>query len=138
MPVPPKAYAVKPGETFTLPFAGEGGEDFAFVLDSAKGKARFVKKAADGSYPDVPSLQDIAVANKEKHGAKRIFAGRKYRPDDGNDFAITHIRGLDKPFEVKVENYFDKKSGITLVDVEIAGQRTMVTRRKGRYSLPVR
>ena len=138
MPVPPKAYAVKPGETFTLPFAGEGGEDFAFVLDSAKGKARFVKKAADGSYPDVPSLQDIAVANKEKHGAKRIFAGRKYRPDDGNDFAITHIRGLDKPFEVKVENYFDKKSGITLVDVEIAGQRTMVTRRKGRYSLPTR
>ena len=133
MPVPPKAYAVSPGETLTISFKGSRGGDFAFVLDSAKGKARFVQKAGDGTYPDIPSLQDIAVANVEKYGEKRIRAGRKYRPDDGNDFAITHIRGLDKPFEVRVENYFDKKSGITLVDVEIAGQRTMVTRRLGRF-----
>ena len=135
LPVTPKTYAVRPGETFTLAFNGGKAGDFAFVLDSAKGKARFVKKAADGTYPDIPSLQDIAVANKAKHGAKRIRAGRKYRPDDGNDFAIGNIRGLDKPFEVKVENYFDRKSGFTLLDIEIAGQRTMVTRRRGRFTV---
>lgn len=133
MPAPVKTYSVRPGETFVLGFKGASGGDFAFILDGAKGKARFVRKAADGTYPDVPSLQDIAVANESKYGARRIRAGRKYRPDDGDDFAITHIRGLDRPFEVKVVNYFDGKSGCTLVDVEIAGQRTMVTRRLGRY-----
>jgi len=90
-------------------------------------------KAADGTYPDIPSLQDIAVRNEAKYGPWRIRAGRQYRPDEAGDFAITHIRGLDRPFEVKVENHFDRKAGITLVDVEIAGQRTMVTRRLGRY-----
>ena len=133
MPAPVETYSAKPGETFTLEFRGEKGDDFAFVLDGAKGKAWFVRKAADGTYPEIPSLQDIAVANEAKYGKKRIRTGRKYRPDDGDDFAITHIRGLDRPFEVKVENYYDRKSGISLVDVEIAGQRTMVTRRLGRY-----
>ncbi len=47
--------------------------------------------------------------------------------------AIGNIRGLDTPFTVRIENYFDKKAGISLIDVEITGQRTMVTRRFGRY-----
>lgn len=134
MPAPVTTYAARPGETLTIAFTGERGEDFAFVLDSAKGKARFVRRAADGSFPDVPSLQDLARRHASTYGVRRIFAGRAYRPDDAGDFAITHIRGLDRPFEVKVENYYDRKAGITLVDVEIAGRRTMVTRRRGRFT----
>ena len=69
-------------------------------------------------------------------GRERIrVPGRKYRPDEAGDFAIGNIRGLDTPFTVRIENYFDKKAGISLIDVEIAGQRTMVTRRFGQYGM---
>lgn len=135
LPVRPTTYRAKPGETLTVAFepADGAGRAFAFVLDAARGKARFVEKGADGAYPDVPTLKDLAEKAEAKFGAKRIFAGRKFRPDDAGDFAIGNIRGLDRPFEVKVVNHFDRKAGLTLVDVEIAGQRTMVTRRFGSY-----
>ena len=135
LPVAPMTLAAKPGETLTVAFEPEdsAGGAFAFVLDTARGKARFAEREADGAYPDVPTLKDIAERAEARFGARRILAGRRHRPDDGNDFAIGNIRGLGRPFEVKVVNYFDKKAGMTLVDVEIAGQRTMVTRRFGKY-----
>jgi hypothetical protein len=111
------------------------GADFAFILDAAAGKARFVERAGDGSYPDIPTLSEMANVNEAKYGAQRIRAGRKYRPDEAGDFAIGNIRGIDGPFQIRVENYFDRKAGISLVDIEIAGQRTMVTRRFGRYEM---
>ena len=136
MPVEPRVFEGKPKETLTIAFHTDDpkGTDFAFILDAAAGKARFAERAGDGSYPDIPTLSDIAWANEAKYGAERIrVPGRKYRPDEAGDFAIGNIRGLDAPFTVRVENYFDQKSGISLIDVEIAGQRTMVTRRFGRY-----
>ncbi len=135
MPVAPLVLHVAPGASLTVAFRAldPKGADFAFVLDPAARKARFAEKAADGSYPDVPTLHEMAVEREAKYGAERIFAGRKWRPDEAGDFAIGNIRGLDAPFEVKIENWFDRKSGISLIDVEIAGQRTMVTRRFGRY-----
>ena len=139
MPVEPLVFEVRPNETLTLQFHTDDpkGADFAFILDAAAGKARFVEKAEDGSYPDLPTLSEMANGNEAKYGAERIRAGRKYRPDEAGDFAIGKIRGLDAPFKVRVENYFDKKAGISLVDVEIAGQRTMVTRRFGRYGMVI-
>ena len=136
MPVAPAVFHVEPGARFRLEFraATSRGVDFALILDAAAGKARFVEKAADGGYPDVPTLRDMALACEAVFGFERIRAGRKYRPDEAGDFAIGNIRGLDRPFDVKVENYFDAKAGISLVDVEIAGQRTMVTRRFGAYT----
>ena len=134
MPTPVKTYRVRPGEEFNLEFTGTG-DTFAFTLDWAERKAWFSTRQADGTYRKIPTLGEMAVENEKKWGARRICAGRKYRPDDGNDFAIGNILGLDKPFEVKVENHFDKKSGFTLLDIEIAGQRTMVTRRHGRFAV---
>ena len=134
MPTPVKTYRVKPGEEFNLVFAGTG-DTFAFTLDWAERKAWFSTRQTDGTYRKIPTLGEMAAENEKKWGARRICAGRKYRPDDGNDFAIGNIRGLDRPFEVKVENHFDRKSGFTLLDIEIAGQRTMVTRRRGRFTV---
>jgi len=132
MPTPVKTYHVRPGEEFSLEFSGTG-DTFAFTLDCAQRKAWFTTKQTNGTYRQIPTLGEMAVANELKWGARRICAGRQYRPDDGNDFAIGNIRGIDKPFDVRVENHYDKKSGYTLLDIEIAGQRTMVTRRKGSY-----
>jgi hypothetical protein len=135
MPVEPVSIAARPGASLTVAFRAldPEGVDFAFVLDPAARKARFVEKAADGTYPDIPTLHEMAVEREAQYGAERIFAGRKWRPDEAGDFAVGNIRGLDAPFEVRIENWFDRKSGLSLVDVEIAGRRTMVTRRFGRY-----
>lgn len=135
MPVAPEEYSCLPGERLAIEFKTDDpkGRDFAFILDTDAGKARFAEKAEDGSYPDIPTLSDLAIRNEAKFGERRIMAGRKFRPDEAGDFAIGKIRGLDKPFKIKVGNYFEKKSGISLVDIEIAGQRTMVTRRSGAY-----
>ena len=43
------------------------------------------------------------------------------------------IRGLDKPFAVRVAQHYDAKSGSTVFDVEIAGTRTMLAHRWGRF-----
>ena len=137
MPVEPAVFQVEPGARFQLEFraASPRGADFALILDTAAAKARFVEKAADGSYPEVPTLQELAIRHEKTYGRERIRAGRKYRPDEAGDFAIGNIRGLDRPFAVRVVNYFDAKAGISLIDVEIAGQRTMVTRRFGTYTI---
>jgi hypothetical protein len=137
MPVEPIVLEGRRNETLTLEFHTDDpkGADFAFILDAAAGKARFVERAGDGSYPDIPTLSEMANVNEAKYGAQRIRAGRKYRPDEAGDFAIGNIRGIDGPFQIRVENYFDRKAGISLIDIEIAGQRTMVTRRFGRYGM---
>jgi len=44
------------------------------------------------------------------------------------------IRGLDRPYKVRLCVYYDRKSNVTLFDAEIAGQRTMICRRPGRFS----
>jgi len=49
--------------------------------------------------------------------------------------AIGKIRGLDRPFEVRFVQYYDAKSMATVFDAEIAGTRTLITRRAGRFAL---
>lgn len=137
MPVEPLEFECEPGKVFTLKFSTDdkAGRDFAFILDPVAGKASFTEKADDGTYPEVPTYAELAAKYEPEFGEKRIGAGRQFRPDEAGDFAIGKIRGLDKPFKVRVENYFDKKAGISLVDIEIAGHRTMVTRRFGAYTI---
>ena len=52
-------------------------------------------------------------------------------PYDAGNYAIENIRGLDKPFTVRMIIKGEPKWGGSLVDVEIAGQRTMITHRPG-------
>jgi len=48
-------------------------------------------------------------------------------PAHGGDYAIEHLRGVDVPFVVRIQLIRDAKLGGTLIDTEIAGQRTMLT-----------
>lgn len=52
-------------------------------------------------------------------------------PFHGRDFAITGVEGLDRPLTVRVLVVRDRKSGTTILDAEIGGRRTMITRREG-------
>jgi len=48
-------------------------------------------------------------------------------PHQVGNYAIENLLGVDKPFTVKVIVKSDEKIGGSLVDVEIAGQRTMIS-----------
>lgn len=128
-------YNCNPDSLFEVKFnSTEGFGNFVLAVDPARKRAAFAAEK-DGKYEEIPTLSELAAGYEKEYGPERIRAGRKHRPDDAGDFAIGNIKGLDAPFTVKINNYYDKKSGVTIVDVEIASQRTMVTRRPGRYSI---
>ena len=60
-----------------------------------------------------------------------MAAGEGGAPHDAGNYAIENIRDLDKPFTVRVIVKGEPKWGGSLIDVEIAGQRTMITHRPG-------
>jgi hypothetical protein len=47
------------------------------------------------------------------------------------NYAIENLIGIDKPFQVRLLLKDDPRMGGTLIDAEIAGQRTMITFRPG-------
>lgn len=53
------------------------------------------------------------------------------RPHGVGNYAIENLIGVEKPFTVRVIVKTDEKLGGSLVDAEIAGQRTMITYRPG-------
>jgi len=54
-------------------------------------------------------------------------------PAQGGDYAIANLRGVDTPFTVRILLKRDPKLGGTLIDCEIAGQRTMLSMRMGLW-----
>ena len=53
------------------------------------------------------------------------------KPREARDYAIEKLRGVDEPFQVRMLVKHNPKMSGSLVDVEIAGQRTMLTCRPG-------
>ena len=53
------------------------------------------------------------------------------QPQRATDFAIESLRGIEKPFTVRIIILNNPKFGGSLLDVEIAGQRTMISHREG-------
>lgn len=47
------------------------------------------------------------------------------------DFTIANVRGLDKPYTVRIIEHYDRKMNATLIDAEIAGERTIISNRVG-------
>jgi hypothetical protein len=68
-------------------------------------------------------------------GSLRGFAGQQKSlreggaPHDGGNYAIENLIGVDRPFVVRVIVVGDDKIGGSLIDAEIAGQRTMISYR---------
>ncbi|MGN0853712.1 MAG: hypothetical protein ACI4Q3_10105 [Kiritimatiellia bacterium] len=106
-PAKPRAYAVRGGERFQLRLTpAQGGTALRFTVDPASREAAF----AD----DVP---DVTWGKAHHAGNVRIGG----------------VRGLDGDYAVKLIVHYDAKADATLFDAEIAGQRTLICRRRGRY-----
>jgi len=106
-PTKPRAYAVKGGERFQLRLTPEkGGAALVFTVDPATREASFGD--------DVPNL-------------------KWEKPRSGGNFKIGGVRGIDRDYAVRLIVHYDAKADATIFDAEIAGQRTMICRRAGRY-----
>ena len=55
------------------------------------------------------------------------------RPHNGRNYAIENLIGVDKPFEVRLIVKGSDKLGGSMIDVEIAGSRTMIAYRPGLF-----
>ncbi|MDD6031357.1 MAG: hypothetical protein PUE68_11125 [Kiritimatiellae bacterium] len=107
LPVPPRTYPVAAGARFTRRFRPQGrGAALVLTIDPAARTASFGD--------DVPDL---------KFGEAR----------SGENVRIGGVRGLDADYAVKLVVYYDAKADVTIFDAEVAGQRTLICRRAGRF-----
>lgn len=88
--------------------------------------AAFGKDAFAETLPTAPEI--LLAKHNGEVWAKNGWLGANIHRRSGN-FALNHVRGMDKPFEVKMLLYYERKQLSTLIDTEIAGQRTLVCKR---------
>ena len=103
----------------------DGGKELELRVEAATGRAQFADAAVG------------AKALRQKTQAELNREGKGGKISSMTSYAIQNVFGLDKPYRVRFNAYFDAKSGCTLFDAEIAGRRTLVCYREGRYQNPV-
>jgi len=114
------------GRDFAVRFARQGGGgEIEFRVEAAACRAQFAD-AARGE-----------AAARQMTQAEHNREGKGVRIASCPSFAIQNVSGLDQPYRVRLNAWYDAKSGCTLFDAEIAGRRTMVCCREGRYQEPV-
>ena len=107
-PSPPETFAAEPGRPLRVAFPREDADGPALVF-------RLDPEARTASFADdVPDPRFGAL-----HSANNVRIGRL--PDPGSGAAVRIVR------------HYDPKGGATIFDAEIAGCRTLICRRRGRY-----
>ena len=104
-PTPPRDFRVPAGRRFSIRCKAKGGGDILFTVD--------------------PQKRVIAFSNDrtDVEPAKRVFA------------QTGGVRGLDRDYTVRLIAHYDAKAGQTILDAEVAGQRTLIAHCWGRYEL---
>jgi sucrose-6-phosphate hydrolase SacC (GH32 family) len=128
-------HRVKSGKGLSLRFRRVGGtdEEMEFSVDAARRRAQFSDCKAGRPAPERKTIAEILGAVPPAERTRRALG--KNAPDHGENFAIGHVLGLDADYVVRLARYYDAKSDATVFDAEIAGRRTMVCRRPGRYDV---
>lgn len=118
---------------FALRFknSGKKGPDLEFQLNFAKEKAQWGLCPENGFCHEILSIRE-ALLSCDQTGAR---AWRVRSPDgihaQTRTFSIEHVDVMHEPFTLRLIQYFSRKLGTTVIDAEIAGQRTMVTNMRG-------
>ena len=115
---------------FALRFADGKGDEVELKVDPSERRAQLTSASPGRPVPRAKSLRENHLAFKPKHARDKLY---ECMLDGGKSFAIENVRGLDRPYAVRALAYYDPKANVTIFDVEIAGQRTMILRRQGRY-----
>jgi len=109
-PTPPVKFSVRAGERFTCRFRCVDGKspDLLFTVD--------------------PKTREICYVDDVENPSFR-------RPGQGGNYRVGGVRGLDAPYDVRIIVHYDPKAAATIFDAEVAGQRTLIDSREGRYEL---
>ena len=137
-PVRPHVWHVdKLDEPFVRRFDSlEGGDSLEFRIDPKRGRAQFAVVKKDAKAEWAKTLSDCSRQKfpedlkKDQHGPNGYMF-----VTCGSNYAIDHIRGLDRPFDVRFVQYYDPKARQTVFDAEIAAQRTMMFNRRGKFAV---
>lgn len=88
--------------------------------------AQWGRPAAGQPAPRTPSLPEL-IANE----GPNIWAWKTpHAPWMGGDFVLSEVEGLQAPLRLRLLVVQDRKSGSVILDAEIGGRRTMITRRR--------
>jgi len=135
---PAKTLTEKTAETMTFP---TGSKSFLLVFDvqpaqAKQGKFGISFHPENGEHPSCELQVQLDKARAQfGPGSLKNFAGPQKSLREGGrlaavgDYAIENLIGVDQPFTVRVIVKSSNKIGGSLVDAEIAGQRTMISYR---------
>lgn len=128
---------VEPGKTtstcvFAVRLLGADGEvGCELQIDVGRGRAQWNDAAAQGFAASVPSAREIMAAKRAGEEWAKPGRGHANLHAAGRNFCIEQVGGMDRPFTLRVMVFFDRKINGSVVDAEIAGQRTLVSCRPG-------
>ncbi len=107
---------LRPGESFRIRLEGVG-TPVEFRLDPGSARAELTSE-------DSKALTLCEAIPKNRHHLRSIRGG----------VAVDHLRGMDVPYRLRLMVRSDRKWDGSVLDVEIAGCRTMLKHFKGFYS----
>ena len=129
----PKTLAASVADTATFPTDGKPFMLTFNVEPAAANKGRFAIEFLRENGENAACELQISLADQRAQfgpGSLTRFAGHeKSLREGGGAHAIENLIGVDKPFAVRVIVNGNEKLGGSLIDAEIAGQRTMVSYR---------
>lgn len=129
------SFECKAGETVRIVIPNEGkGPSVEFRIEAKEARAQW----ADVEDASIPAPRQMTQAEWNASTDPEVQKKRYLRACEVAQYAVQNLRGLEKPFRVRVAVSFDAKSGCTLLDAEIAGSRAMICQRTGRFGAPIR
>ena len=126
-----RVYSCSPDKPFERVFRNEKGRKVAFRVDPRARRAEF----SEDGLPRQTLFETVRGLGmlKGRQRIRQIAGNCLSAPYTAQNYAIGKIRGLDRPFRVRLNVYYDPKADGTIFDAEIAGTRTIVARSAGRY-----
>ncbi len=115
-PTSPRTYTVQPGREFKLVFPSADGKSPAHVF------------AIDPSEKTMSFSEDVESPN--------FGYVNNNLPWHTQNIRVGNCPAYDKPYEVKVVSHYDRKGDTTIFDAEVGAERTIISRRAGRFQNP--
>lgn len=110
---------------------GEATE-LEFSVEPKAARVQFAN-VVDGKVPRITTLSDRAQAATGETDYARYLKRYAGNPDQCNETAIGKVRGLDRHYQVRLVLHYDPKGDTTIFDTEIAGGRTLLCIRRGKW-----
>lgn len=107
--------------------SGEMKDGCELRIEPQRKRAQWGQPANGQLAPETPDAADLA---NTPDGKLPVYLQKNGNAVfHGADFTITGIEGTDHPHRIRMAFIQDRKSGSVIIDAEIAGRRTMITRR---------